>query len=51
VGGAAAQALAAKGYDVVAAIRDPAKGGIPTGARPVKLDVADPATWDAALDG
>lgn len=53
VGGGVARALAARGdLEVVAGVRSPARaGGLPPGVAARHLDLDDPATLPAALDG
>jgi nucleoside-diphosphate-sugar epimerase len=53
VGHAVAQALAARGDEVRALVRDPVKAAsvLPTGVEPVRGDVTDPASVAAAVAG
>ena len=46
------EALLARGVPVRAGVRDPgAAAGLPDGVQPVALDLTDPATFPAAVDG
>ena len=53
VGGAVARALLARGDDVRALVRDPAKAGrlLPSEVELVRGDVTEPASVEAAMDG
>ena len=52
VGNAVAGALAARGEDVRALVRDPqrARSLLPSGVEPVRGDVTDPATLEPACE-
>jgi dihydroflavonol-4-reductase len=51
VGNAVARALAARGDEVRALVRDPAKAELPAGVEPVRGDVTDPDSVAAAVQG